>query len=76
MHDKIRAAFGEIHAEEELKNRTRAYIAQQMSARRKPSGRMRLIPVLACCLFVLLAGWGGGCLLALQVAGYVGTWIL
>ncbi len=24
----------------------------------------------------LLAGWGGGCLLALQVAGYVGTWIL
>ena len=59
MHDKIRAAFGEIHAEEELKNRTRAYIAQQMSARRKPSGRMRLIPVLACCLFVLLAGWGG-----------------
>ncbi len=60
MHDKIRAAFGEIHAEEALKDRTRAYLARQTQGRRRRlSSRMRLVPTLACCLLVLLAGWGG-----------------
>lgn len=61
MHDKIRAAFGDIHAEEALKDRTRAYLAREAQGRqrRRLSGRMRLIPALACCLLVLLAGWGG-----------------
>lgn len=61
MHDKIRAAFGEIHAEEALKDRTRAYLAREAQGRqrRRLSGRMRLVPALACCLLVLLAGWGG-----------------
>ncbi len=61
MHDKIRAAFGEIHAEEALKDRTRAYLAREAQGRRRRrlSGRMRLVPALACCLLVLLAGWGG-----------------
>lgn len=61
MHDKIRAAFGDIHAEEALKDRTRAYLAceAQGRQRRRLSGRMRLVPALACCLLVLLAGWGG-----------------
>lgn len=61
MHDKIRAAFGEIHAEEALKDRTRAFLAQQAQkeSRRGLSARMRFVPALACCLLVLLAGWGG-----------------
>ena len=60
MHDKIRAAFGDIHAEEALKDRTRAYLARQTQGRRRRlSSRMRLVPALACCLLVLLAGWGG-----------------
>ena len=60
MHDKIRAAFGEIHAEEDLKAQTRAYLARQAPGhRRRISGRMRLVPALACFLLVLLAGWGG-----------------
>ena len=60
MHDKIRAAFDDIHAEEALKDRTRAYLARQPQGRRRRlSSRMRLVPALACCLLVLLAGWGG-----------------
>lgn len=60
MHDKIRAAFDDIHAEEALKDRTRAYLARQTQGRRRRlSSRMRLVPALACCLLVLLAGWGG-----------------
>lgn len=61
MHDKIRAAFGDIHAEEALKGRTRAYLAREAQGRRRRrlSGWMRLVPALACCLLVLLAGWGG-----------------
>lgn len=61
MHDKIRAAFGEIHAEEALKDRTHTYLAQQAQKepRRGLSAHMRFIPALACCLLVLLAGWGG-----------------
>ena len=61
MHDKIRAAFDEIHADEDLKAQTRAYLAREAQGRRHRhlSGRMRLVPALACCLLVLLAGWGG-----------------
>ena len=61
MHDKIRAAFDEIHADEDLKAQTRAYLAREAQGRRHRhlSGRMRLIPALAFCLLVLLAGWGG-----------------
>ena len=59
MHDKIRAAFDEIHAEEDLKAQTRAYLARKAQGRQRLSGRMRLVPALACCLLVLLAGWGG-----------------
>lgn len=61
MHDKIRAAFDEIHAEEDLKAQTRTYLARKAQGRhrRSLSGRMRLVPALACCLLVLLAGWGG-----------------
>ena len=51
MHDKIRAAFGEIHAEEDLKAQTRAYLARQAPGhRRRISGRMRLVPALTCFL--------------------------
>ena len=59
MHDKIRAAFDEIHAEEDLKAQTRAYLARKAQGRQRLSGRMRLVSALACCLLVLLAGCGG-----------------
>ena len=61
MHNKIQAAFDEIHADEDLKAQTRAYLAREAQGRRRRSlsSRMRLVPALACCLLVLLAGWGG-----------------
>lgn len=59
MHDKIRAAFDEIHSEEDLKAQTRAYLTREAQSRRHRSGRTHIIPALACCLLVLLAGWGG-----------------
>lgn len=59
MHDKIWAAFDEIHSEEDLKAQTRAYLTREAQSRRHRSGRSHIIPALACCLLVLLAGWGG-----------------
>lgn len=61
MHDRIKTAFDQIHAEDALKAQTRACLAREAQDRhhRSLSGRMRLVPALACCLLVLLAGWGG-----------------
>lgn len=60
MDDRIRDAFNQIHAPEELKERTRDYIAQERekhAKRRFCAGRFRfLAPALACFFFVLLAG--------------------
>lgn len=59
MHDRIKTAFDQIHAEDALKAQTRACLTREAQSRRHRSGRMRLISALACCLLVLLAGWGG-----------------
>ena len=61
MHDRIKTAFDQIHAEDALKAQTRAYLTREAQSRRHRhrSGRMRLVPALAYCLLVLLAGWGG-----------------
>lgn len=61
MNDRLKEVFDEIHAEEELKNKTKAVLAQriQEEQRKKSVFRYRrLVPVLLCCLF-LLAGFGG-----------------
>jgi hypothetical protein len=62
MDSRIRQAFDGVHAPEELKDRTRAFLAEKAGARRtgrRPAAR-RLIPALACVLLVLvgLTSWG------------------
>lgn len=60
MRDRIREAFDQVHADEALKARTRAALADRRNApRRILTGRLRLIPALACLMLVLLGGWGG-----------------
>ena len=58
MDDRIRAAFDAIHAEEALKEHTKAALA----ARQRPAvRRRRLAPLLAClALVVALLGAEGG----------------
>lgn len=60
MHNKIRDAFELVHAEDALKARTSAYLAQSIRARaeKKPSDTRRLAPVFACFALALL-GLGG-----------------
>ena len=58
MNDRLKSAFGKVHAEEELKSRTRAFLYQKTNgyARAKPSYFRRLIPAAACFLFLVLGG--------------------
>lgn len=60
MNDKWKEAFGEIHAEEELKESTRRFLVQKTGNYRKHRGwgYKRLIPVVAS-MVILLAGLGG-----------------
>lgn len=57
MHDRITQAFEQIHAEEALKERTRAYLRakRKSSTGAKNLGYLRLVPVAACLLLVVLA---------------------
>lgn len=60
IHERIRDSFREIHAEEELKRETKAFLSERM---RKPAVCRResfrlLIPVMACLLFIAAAGSG------------------
>lgn len=60
MDDKIKAAFGAVHADEELKNKTRSFIAQKThgyTARRAFNYR-RILPAaaVACFALILFAG--------------------
>ena len=57
MDDRIRAAFDAIHAEEALKEHTKAALA----ARQRPAvRRRRLAPLLACLALVVVLLGGGG----------------
>lgn len=60
MNDRMKETFGKIHAEEELKTRTREFILQKTDnyRRHKKPVYGRLIPVMAC-LLVLFTGLGG-----------------
>lgn len=60
MNDKLKEAFEEIHAEEELKESTRRFLVQKTGNYRKYYGwgYKRLLPVVAS-VFILLVGWGG-----------------
>lgn len=60
MSNKLKAAFDEIHAEEPLKDKTKAFLALRAGAYRShtASKYKRLIPVVTCLLFIL-CGWGG-----------------
>ena len=55
---RIKAAFDTVHADEALKQRTRAYLARTVNAGEKRRPLRRAIPALAACLLVLcLSGW-------------------
>lgn len=62
MDDKIKAAFGAVQADEELKSKTRAFIAKKTHGHtvRKALNYRRILPAAAaCCLaLVLFAGIG------------------
>ncbi len=58
MHDRITQAFDQVHAEESLKDSTRAYLLTRLK-RREPAKRfrcLRLVPVAACLVLAVLAG--------------------
>lgn len=59
MKEQIREAFDEIHAEEELKRNTKAFLERKRKEK-KPVKRTayKWVPVMVCCLFIL-TGFGG-----------------
>ncbi|HIV03511.1 MAG TPA: hypothetical protein IAC74_08040 [Candidatus Aphodoplasma excrementigallinarum] len=61
MNNRIKKAFDVIHAEEELKEKTKAFLFQkaQGKSERKTGKLHRLVPALICLLFVLIGS--GGC---------------
>ena len=56
MNERLKEAFGVVHAEESLKRDTLAYVRRRMRGRRALP--RRLIPALAC-LMIALGGMGG-----------------
>lgn len=61
MDDRLRETFDRIHAEEELIERTRAFLVRKTRGYRRSAVQIhpRLLPAVVC-LFFLLAGWNGG----------------
>ena len=55
MNERLKEAFDNIHAEEDLKNKTRIFLAQKT---RRTYAYKRFIPAVVCLLFVLI-GFGG-----------------
>lgn len=58
MDKKIKEAFDQIHAEEELKSRTKVFLEQYGENGQKKRRRMRMawIPAVACMMLFLIAG--------------------
>lgn len=58
INEKIHAAFDEIHAEENLKTRTKEYLSMEMSRQKKKSRPVvfRAAAAAACLLFVFVIG--------------------
>lgn len=59
MDNRMRVAFDQVHASQELKARTRAQVLQAMEAQRKPRAVWKPICALAACLLVVVLGLGG-----------------
>ncbi len=60
MKNKIHEAFQQIHAEESLKNGTKAFLQEQRKTlSQKRPARYRYIALASFCLFFLLIGFGG-----------------
>ena len=59
MHDRVKKAFDKIHAEEELKKRTKEFLSQKTPGSQKdtPSAYRRLAVAMACFLLVLAGGY-------------------
>lgn len=59
MKDKLKTAFDQIHAEEELKDKTRAYLAQKAREYAKPkfSSYAKLLSAAACLLFIFFGSY-------------------
>lgn len=59
MNERIWNAFDEIHAEEELKRNTKAFL-EEMRKEKKPErrGMYKWIPIMVC-FFLMLTGFGG-----------------
>lgn len=60
MDNRVKAAFGQLHADDALKNNTKTYIYQKTDGyrRKKTSVRKRLTVVMAC-FFLAVFGWKG-----------------
>ncbi|MDR3765724.1 MAG: hypothetical protein Q3Y08_01620 [Butyricicoccus sp.] len=58
MHDRLRQAFDQIHAEEELKDKTREFLKQNMQRPARPRAVTHALRAVAC-LAVVLLGFGG-----------------
>lgn len=58
MHEQLWEAFDSVRAEEALKNRTKAYIAEKTRGytRIRPVGYRNLVTAAACLLFILVGG--------------------
>ncbi len=54
MDDRIKKAFGAVHASEELKNRTKKFIAQRSRGYKGRRYALRIIPATAACLALAL----------------------
>lgn len=59
LDNRMREAFDQVHASQELKARTRAQVLQAMEAQRKPRAVWKPICALAACLLVVVLGLGG-----------------
>lgn len=58
MNERIKSAFDNIRAEEELKEKTSRYVAARIEKRRPGFMAVRLAPMLAClALVILVGGW-------------------
>lgn len=60
MNEKVKKAFEQIRAEEELKSATREYLRQRIQQSSKEKSRLlkRILPAAVCFLFVLLGAGG------------------
>ncbi len=59
MNDKLKKAFDQIHAEDELKQSTMEYIRRNAQAQKKPKAKAYryLVPALACLVFLIVGSF-------------------